>query len=257
MAHGYGKVLTGRRRQEGRFKVSSASSVPGAILDVVTGLLQKKGYDGWQLRDVADGAHVSFTTIYKSFPSREALIVAAVERWMAEHVYRPIPVPAEGVSVFDALVDALHHIFEPWEEHPEMLQVFVQACSTSGRERLRAQGNEAIAPVFALAEAQLDPAFAADLNLVLSNVVEGALTRYVNHELRVTEILPILVRTLHRLEQASTAASTPPPRKRPTRSPTSGQSHRSRGAKPVSKHSSHISRYPRAGPGTNDLSTEE
>ena len=48
------------------------------------------GFDKWQLRDVAEIAKVSLATIYKHFPSRDDLIVATVERWMDEHVYKPI-----------------------------------------------------------------------------------------------------------------------------------------------------------------------
>jgi AcrR family transcriptional regulator len=75
-----------------------ARSDPEDILDEVIGLLEERGYDGWQLRDVAERAHASLSTIYKHFPSREELIVAAVERWMNEHVYQTIQDPSDGSS---------------------------------------------------------------------------------------------------------------------------------------------------------------
>ena len=178
-------------------------SDPATILSVVIALLDERGYDGWQLSDVAKRARASLATIYKHFPSREELIVAALERWMEEHAYRPIPKPSPDDSPIAALRIALHNIFEPWEQYPSMLQVFVRACSTTGRARIRAQGNAALEPLGILFEDQLDPEFANDLALILSNVVEGALNRYLNGDIPISDILVSLDRTLYRLEQAS------------------------------------------------------
>ena len=180
---------------------------PGDILDVVVGLLEEYGYDGWALRDVAEQAHASLATIYKYFPSRDDLIVGAVERWMDQHVYRPIHEPSAGRSVFEALAEVFRTIFEPWEDHPRMLEVFVRACDSNGRDRLRAQGNTALEPVSRLFE-ELEPIWAEDLNIILTNTVEGALTRYVRGEIEVTDILPELERTLYRLEQVVTTGTT-------------------------------------------------
>ncbi len=58
----------------------------GTILDVVAEQLSSAGYDGLQLRNVARAARVSLSTVYKHFPSRDDLVIAAVERWMAENV---------------------------------------------------------------------------------------------------------------------------------------------------------------------------
>lgn len=182
----------------------SAPAVPAEILDVVAKLLESKGYDGWQLRDVADQARVSLATVYKHFPSRDDLIVAAVERWMADHVYRPMHVPAKGQSVFEAMNDMFRSIFEPWEDHPEMLQVFLRASATAtGRDRLRAQGSAGVEVLWKAYADRLQPSYAADLTLILTNVVAGALSRYLHGDIVVTEILPILERTLLRLEQAA------------------------------------------------------
>jgi AcrR family transcriptional regulator len=179
---------------------SPVRSVPNTILTVVARLLEDRGYDGWTLQDVAERAHVSLTTIYKQFPSRDELIIAAVEQWMDEHVYRPIPELSENQTLFQALALMFQTIFEPWGAHPAMLEVFVQACAADGRQRLRAQGRAALDPLRTAFE-NLDHDWADDISMILTNVVEGALARYLKGEIRITEILTDLERTLSRLDQ--------------------------------------------------------
>ena len=126
-----------------KVEMSQARTDPSAILDVVVKLLEEGGYDGWALRDVAEQARASLATVYKHFPSRDELIIAAVERWMDVHIYRPIKVPPKDQSVFEALAELFQTIFKPWEQHPGMLHVFLRAGSSNGRQRLRAQGAHA------------------------------------------------------------------------------------------------------------------
>lgn len=174
---------------------------PIRILDVVAVLLADKGVDGWVLSEVAAQAHSSLTTIYKHFGARDELIVSAVERWMQQNIYNPIPSPSPSSSPFEALTDMFRAIFEPWEEHPEMLHVFVRASATPGRDRLRAQGQQAVAVVFEKCRAELRTSFVDDLNVILTSVVEGAMTRYLNGEIEVIEIRSAVEKALLWLER--------------------------------------------------------
>jgi TetR/AcrR family transcriptional regulator, cholesterol catabolism regulator len=180
----------------------SVRNARDAILDAVVNLLEEHGYDGWQLRDVAARAKASFATIYKYFPSREILIVAAIEKWMGEHAYEAIEKPTDLLAPFDALRQAFRAIFEPWEQHPRMLQVFARASTEEGGARLGAQGAEAMDPLAGVFES-FNPAFASDLSTILTNVVAGLLTRYIRDEIAVTEILATVERTLYWLECAA------------------------------------------------------
>jgi hypothetical protein len=121
---------------------------------------------------------------------------------MDEHAYGAIEAPLRGLSVFEAFNQAFRAIFEPWEQHPRMLEVFATACASSGGERLRRQGLEAVGPLRELCE-PVDPVFATDLSNILTNVVEGLLARYVRGEIAVTAILPGIESTLYRLEAAA------------------------------------------------------
>lgn len=171
------------------------------ILDLVADLLEARGYDGWTLQEVAELGHCSLTTIYRDFPSRDDLIVAAVEKWMDEHVYQTIQQQPRDVPLFDALVAQFRAIYRPWEQHPEMLQVFIRAiATTNGHSRLRAQGEAAVEPIFRRS-VDLDPEWARDLGMIIENVVRGAETLYVNGDIPITQILKNVERALLRLSQ--------------------------------------------------------
>ena len=55
------------------------------IIATVLAQIEAVGYDAVELRTIARGARVSLATIYKSFPSRDALLLAAVEQWIDPH----------------------------------------------------------------------------------------------------------------------------------------------------------------------------
>ena len=56
------------------------------IIDTVLAQIGAVGYDAVELRTIAREARVSLETVYKSFPSRDALLLAAVKQWMGRQV---------------------------------------------------------------------------------------------------------------------------------------------------------------------------
>ena len=172
------------------------------ILDAVVELIESEGFDGVSLRDVARLARVSLSTVYKTFSSREELLVAAVERWMYEYVYRHLDRPSEGASLYDAFLALLRGIFDPWQRHPHLLNAFLRAQLLPGGRRLYAQGAELTAPLMTGVGDHLDPDYVADVGMVVSNVVYGLLASYANGRVKISEILPSIERTLARLTEA-------------------------------------------------------
>jgi TetR/AcrR family transcriptional regulator, cholesterol catabolism regulator len=176
------------------------SSSQERVLDVVAHLLESEGYAKLQLVSVAQGAHMSLETIYKSFPSRDELIVAAVERWMDENVYKPLCAePIEHLPVLDLLVDLFRRIFEPWMRHPRMLEAYVLASLTSPGRRLFAQGEAAVLPSFKSILSELEPSFVDDVLLILFHVNHSVVTSVASGTLDIKEVLPTFQRTLQRL----------------------------------------------------------
>lgn len=105
------------------------------ILDIVVEMLDTEGYEAVQLREVARRARVSLATIYKRYPTRDELIVAALEGWMDANRYARLPSLIEdlpGGSIYVDLMHVMRTIFEPWERHPLMLRSYFQARSGPG-----------------------------------------------------------------------------------------------------------------------------
>jgi TetR/AcrR family transcriptional regulator, cholesterol catabolism regulator len=179
-----------------------SSDVRTTILNVSAETLAASGLADLQLREVARRAQVSLTTCYKHFPSREELVVAAVEYWMAEHVYRPVPQHGPDQPLAEALVSFLRWFFDPWKQNPTMLNVFLQAALLPGGERLGRQGSEAFGPGSTGLFDGYDSDFAEDIQLVLGLLTEGLLARFAAGQIDMDGILDVYERAVLRLTEA-------------------------------------------------------
>jgi AcrR family transcriptional regulator len=177
----------------------SAEDRKNEILDVVTDLLETEGYEAVQVRTVAQRAHISLTTMYQLFGTLDDVIIAALDRWMDEYAYDPITMPEPGETPYEILVRILRMVFKPWEEHPRMLVAYYKARLSSGGDHLLMEGLSVARRVAAVGLANADPGYMADMQLVFKHVIRGAVSRFACGEIEVTEILPILERTLTRL----------------------------------------------------------
>nr|WP_084519324.1 TetR family transcriptional regulator [Nocardia mexicana] len=162
-------------------------------------LLESDGYDAVQLREVARRARVSLTTVYKLYPTRDALILSAIEHWMATNTYTEMPAPPDDETLRDGLMRMLRYIFEPWERHPRMLEAYFLVRTGPAAQRLDAQGFDAVLPSASSLFANLDPEYIADLGLILTNMVHALIGRFATGAIEVTEILPALDRIIYRL----------------------------------------------------------
>nr|WP_156624089.1 TetR family transcriptional regulator [Mycobacterium sp. 852002-40037_SCH5390672] len=175
------------------------------ILDIVVEMLDSEGYEAVQLREVARRARVSLATIYKRYRTRDELIVAALDGWMDANRYARLPSLIDdlpGESIYVDLMHVMRTIFEPWEGHPLMLRSYFQARSGPGGKRLIQRGVDAVVPVAKAVLAQAEPGFAKDLELILTGVVYGLLTRFAQGEIHVTDIVPGIERTVFWLTTA-------------------------------------------------------
>ncbi|APE35629.1 TetR family transcriptional regulator [Nocardia mangyaensis] len=175
------------------------------IIDVVVELLMSDGYDDLQLKEVARRAQVSLATVYKKFATRDEMIVAAVTRWMAINSYAELEPPAPGESLRDGLVRVIRHVFEPWERNPRMLEAYHRARRGVGGRQLDAQGVSAVLPVAAVLFEGYEAAYVEDIGLIITNMIYALTGRFVDKELEVTEILPMLERAIDRLTSNSVA----------------------------------------------------
>ncbi|QLL08832.1 TetR family transcriptional regulator [Mycobacterium vicinigordonae] len=171
------------------------------IIEIVVDILETDGYDAVQLREVAKRARTSLATIYRRFPTRDALILAALESWMDENRYAALsslkPDPDE--SIYDGLMRVFRIIFEPWERHPDMLRAYFRARSAPGGQRLVSRGVDAVIPATAAVLEGADAELVEELPPIVSNLAYGLVARFAAGEIGITEILPTLDRALFRL----------------------------------------------------------
>ncbi|WP_218719487.1 MULTISPECIES: TetR family transcriptional regulator [Nocardia] len=191
------------------------SDASAKIIAVVLGLLNTEGYEAVQLRAVAAEAHVSLAKIYRLFRTRDELIIAALEQWMATNAYADVTPPTPDESVRDSLIRVLRTVFEPWERNPKMLEAYHHARTGPGGERLDTQGLTAVLPVAEIALRDLDPGYLDDLGLILGNMALALIGRFAAGTLPITGILPTLERTVYRMtadnESAARRGTTAPP----------------------------------------------
>ena len=63
-------------RRRGRPRAADRDT---AILDATQQLLEELGYDRLRIQDVADRAHAGLATIYRRWPTKQALVIAALQ----------------------------------------------------------------------------------------------------------------------------------------------------------------------------------
>ncbi|MTK31738.1 TetR family transcriptional regulator, partial [Nocardia seriolae] len=166
-------------------------AIRARILHEVRTLLESDGYDAVQLREVARRARVSLTTIYKLFPTRDELLISAIERWMEENTYLPMEPPPPGESIHDGLIRVIRHIFSPWERHPIMLEAYHRARTGPASQRLDNHGLDAVFPIAAAVLSGATPTYLADIAVILSNMTYSLLTQCADGTLDVPHVLPI------------------------------------------------------------------
>ena len=113
----------------------------GPILDAVIRIFESGGYDAVTLRDVARRARVSLETIYTLFGSRDALRIAAMQRWMQQHIYDTLPALDPDASAADQTMAVLQHFIEPYRDNPAMLRAYARARMSPGGDELQVLGE--------------------------------------------------------------------------------------------------------------------
>jgi len=168
------------------------------ILGIVVNILENEGYDAVQLREVASRARTSLATIYKHYANRDELILAALQNWMEDNRYSALTLqkPEPGDSLYVGMMRVLRTIFEPWEQHPGMLTAYFRARGAPGGQELVSRGFGIVAPAVFEILGDVDNSFIADLDAIISSLVYGLLGRFAAGEIAITDILPILDRTV-------------------------------------------------------------
>ena len=130
----------GRRRGRPR-----AADRDTAILDATQQLLEELGYDRLRIQDVADRAHAGLATIYRRWPTKQALVIAAL------HLMAPEIPPETDDPRADLRTLLRHAVVDIWgprshflvgilaslRTDPELADAFRASGLKESRARLR------------------------------------------------------------------------------------------------------------------------
>jgi AcrR family transcriptional regulator len=115
-----------------------------AILDATQQLLEELGYDRLRIQDVADRAHAGLATIYRRWPTKQALVIAAMQHRAPEMAPENDDPLADLRALLHAAVDDIwgprRHflvgLLASLRTDPELADAF-RAGLTESRARLR------------------------------------------------------------------------------------------------------------------------
>ena len=97
------------------------------ILDATMALASKGGYEAVQMRTVAERADVALGTLYRYFPSKIHLLVAALaqelERTQDKLDRRPIP----GDTAYDRMLYVLSRVTRSMQREPMLMEAMTRA----------------------------------------------------------------------------------------------------------------------------------
>ena len=101
------------------------------VIEAAMALATEGGYDAVQMRDVAATADVALGTLYRYFPSKDHLLIAALEGWAHALRQRLAQKPPRGDTPADRVVDVLRRASRALERAPRLTGALVTAMSSA------------------------------------------------------------------------------------------------------------------------------
>ena len=100
------------------------------VIDAAVELAAAGGYEAVQMRDVAERADVALGTLYRYFPSKDQLLVAALGERAGLLEQRLKQRPPAGESPADRVIDVLRRASRALEREPRVTAAMVTALSS-------------------------------------------------------------------------------------------------------------------------------
>jgi AcrR family transcriptional regulator len=140
MAGTQGRVTLGRDASGNGRAPDEASLTPKQsdrrrrVIQAAIALATKGGYDAVQMRDVATSARVALGTLYRYFPSKDQLLVAALNEWAEDMRDKLRARPPKGATNADRVATVLRSTVRALEKQPKLSTAFVSALSAMDAE---------------------------------------------------------------------------------------------------------------------------
>src|SRR5438445_4619984 len=100
------------------------------VVEAAVELASEGGYEAVQMRDVAARADVALGTLYRYFPSKDHLLIAALAEMASTLRRRLAQKPPRGGTAADRVVDVLRRASRALEREPRLTAALVTALSS-------------------------------------------------------------------------------------------------------------------------------
>ena len=141
------------------------------------------GYDAVQMRDVATRAEVALGTIYRYFPSKDALLLAVMVQWLGDLEQRVTRHPPAGDTTVERIMDVLTRALRAMDRDPALTAAVIGAM-TAGDPASVTAINEVTRAMARILQAafpdDVDPALEASAAKVLGHVWWSATISWAN-----------------------------------------------------------------------------
>jgi TetR/AcrR family transcriptional regulator, cholesterol catabolism regulator len=141
------------------------------------------GYEAVQMRDVATRAEVALGTIYRYFPSKDALLLAVMVQWLGDLEQRVTRHPPAGGSTVERIMDVLTRALRTMDRQPQLTAAVIGAMTAGDPASIGAinEVTEAMARIMRSAFPEdVDPALEATAARVLGHVWWSATISWAN-----------------------------------------------------------------------------
>lgn len=141
------------------------------------------GYDAVQMRDVASRAGVALGTIYRYFPSKDALLLAVMVEWLGDLERRVTRRPPTGSTTVERIMDVIGRALRTMDREPRLTAAVIAAMTAGDPASVSAieEVTRAIARILRAAfPAGVDPDLEAAAAKVLGHVWWSATISWAN-----------------------------------------------------------------------------
>jgi TetR/AcrR family transcriptional regulator, cholesterol catabolism regulator len=141
------------------------------------------GYEAVQMRDVATRGEVALGTIYRYFPSKDALLLAVMVQWLGDLEQRVTRHPPAGDATVDRIMDVLTRALRTMDRQPRLTAAVIGAMTAGDPASVGAinEVTEAMARIMRSAFPEdVDPALEATAAKVLGHVWWSATISWAN-----------------------------------------------------------------------------
>jgi len=145
------------------------------ILDTAISLVEERGPDGFQVRDVVERSGIALGTIYRYFPSKDYLLAEALHRATSDLRERLAAATSDGTGVDPGIRVAalLRIVAESIDRRPGNARASLQLMLSNDPIAEVAQHDfrDAFGAALEVALADVEPSLATDLAVVASSVL--------------------------------------------------------------------------------------